>query len=369
MLVRGGVEDDLGTVARERRLDALVVADVAHDRVHRVRGALRDDLVVDEVQAVLGVVEQHELGGPELRHLAHEFGADRAAGAGDEDALAAQERADFLEVELHGLAPEQVLDADVAHLRERRTRAVAQVREPRQRLHAHAGLGAHARDLAQHAARDVGVRHDDHLDVLLAQHRGQVRDGAEHLEAFDQVAGQALVVVEEADGHERFLARDAPPHFLHEVDARVVRADHERRHRVATERTQHAFAHEAPREADATDEQQFRHPHERDHARRELAVRHEEQQHDERHRRQRRALEDLEQRHGARVAPEAVIEPREEEREQAQQREGGRDLEVAQPEAQRDLSLEPQVQRGEVRQVDDRRVHDRQHEEAWRFTE
>jgi len=65
------------------------------------------------------MVEQRELARRERGDLARQLGADRAAGAGDQDALVAEEVAHLVHVEHDRLAAEQVLDAHVAHLRER----------------------------------------------------------------------------------------------------------------------------------------------------------------------------------------------------------------------------------------------------------
>ena len=48
-----------------------------------------DQLAVDVEEAVLGLLDEEELGGGELADLPADLGADAAAGAGDDDGAAA----------------------------------------------------------------------------------------------------------------------------------------------------------------------------------------------------------------------------------------------------------------------------------------
>ena len=68
------------------------------------------------VQAGLVAVEQDELARAEAGDLAAQLGADRAAGAGDQDALAGDLLGDGGHVELDRAAAEQVGDVDVAQV-------------------------------------------------------------------------------------------------------------------------------------------------------------------------------------------------------------------------------------------------------------
>ena len=80
-------------------------------------------LALDREQVRLGVVDQHQRGRAEASDLAHELGADRAAGAGHQHAAAGHVRADLGQVEAHRLAAEQVLDLHVAQSRHQRVGA------------------------------------------------------------------------------------------------------------------------------------------------------------------------------------------------------------------------------------------------------
>ena len=71
---------------------------------------------MDLEDAVLAVAQQHELGRLVAEDLPAQLGADGAAGAGDQHALAAASARALGRVGLHRVAPEQVLDLDVAQL-------------------------------------------------------------------------------------------------------------------------------------------------------------------------------------------------------------------------------------------------------------
>ena len=82
MLVRGGVEHDLGAHGVEPGPQAVAVADVGE---HQLAAHVGPEPLGDVVEVGLVVVEQHQEGGVELGHLAGDLGADRAAGPRDED--------------------------------------------------------------------------------------------------------------------------------------------------------------------------------------------------------------------------------------------------------------------------------------------
>ena len=239
--------------------------------MHRQRRVLGDQLVVDVVEPVLRVVQQDQAGRAEARHLARQLGADRAARTRHEHALAVQELGHLGQVQVHGLAPQQVLDAHVAHLGERRA-AVLQVGKPGQRLHPDVRLDAEARDLAHHLRRQVRVRDDHDLDPLLLDHARQVGDAAEHLHALDQVAGEARIVVDEADRLQDLVARGPAAHLGDQVHARVPRAHDDRAPGPQRHRPQHALAREPPREAHTAHEHDLPQPDEHDEAAREEQV-------------------------------------------------------------------------------------------------
>jgi hypothetical protein len=122
VLVGGGVENDGGSVLGEDLAHALPLLAVGqHGAQHRwLHVALVEQLALDFEEVVLGVIEQHELtAAPPTHHasdLAAELSADRAAGARHQHDGALQIGADAVELHLHGLAAEHVLDLHLAHL-------------------------------------------------------------------------------------------------------------------------------------------------------------------------------------------------------------------------------------------------------------
>ena len=110
------MEDDGGPVLGEHLAHPLLFLAVGQHRDRGAHVAILLELAQDAEQVVLGVVDEHELARGHAGDLPAQLGADRAAGAGDQDHLAGQVGADALELHPHGLAPEDVLDADLAQL-------------------------------------------------------------------------------------------------------------------------------------------------------------------------------------------------------------------------------------------------------------
>ena len=105
-----------GRASAKAAASRVAVAHVGDDGAARQARKALADLEIDRVERELAVVEQRQLGRREGRHLAHQLAADRAAGAGDEDALAAHQPRHRVAVE-HRLRPaEQVLERDRAQL-------------------------------------------------------------------------------------------------------------------------------------------------------------------------------------------------------------------------------------------------------------
>ena len=151
--------------------------------------------------------------------------ADRAAGAGDEDALVLEVGADAVELHHHRVAAEHVLDLDLAQLAGELDAAAQELEDGRQGAHRDVALAA----LGDHlAAQHAGRRRDRDHDLVGAQ---AVEDGAdlvgrpEHLEALGAHAALARVVVEEADraGAEVRVELQLADHHL----AAGAGADHE----------------------------------------------------------------------------------------------------------------------------------------------
>ena len=112
VLESGGVEDEVRADGVQQGAQAVGVADVGDVGAAGKRRVGLGDLEVDLPEGVFAVVQQDELRGGEGRDLAAEFGADGAAGAGNEDAAAGDELGDGVAVERDLGAVEQVLDGD-----------------------------------------------------------------------------------------------------------------------------------------------------------------------------------------------------------------------------------------------------------------
>ena len=107
------MEDDTRPVLLEDLPHLRAVLDVTDDRGDGAETALVDELPLDLEQRRLRVVDEHELrGGREPGHLAAELRADGATGPGHHHDLVAQVIRDRVEVDLHGLTAENVLDLD-----------------------------------------------------------------------------------------------------------------------------------------------------------------------------------------------------------------------------------------------------------------
>ena len=265
------MEDDRRAVLGEHLAHPLALLAVGEhrDRVEHV--PVLDQLAADLEQVVLGVVEQDQLARAHARDLAAELGADRAAGAGHEHDPPGQVAADAVEVHPHRLAPEHVLDLDLAHLAQQPAAGLQQLEHGRHRAHRHAALPAGGDDARAHRARRRRDR-DQHLvglDVL--EHARQLLGRAEHREpAVDPRALLARVVVDEADravaqlGVAQDLAQQQP--------AAVAGADDDHRARVAAraEAAQRALVEHVDEEARAADEDEHQQPVEHDHARRDV---------------------------------------------------------------------------------------------------
>ena len=270
VLVRRRVEDDRRAVGLEDLAHALLLLAVREDDVEGgvVHVAVVLELALDREEVVLGVVEEDEPARRDARDLARELLADRAAGAGDEDDLAVEVRADAVELHPHGLAAEDVLDLDVAHLAHRGRAGLQQLEDRRQRAHRDAALAAGAHDVRAH---DAGRRRDRDRDLVgldLLEDPPELGRRAEDLDAVDAQARLERVVVDEADGLEAELgvAQD----LAQDEAAAVAGADDEHAARVGAgaEAAQRALVDRARDEARAADEREHEQEEQREHARR-----------------------------------------------------------------------------------------------------
>ena len=109
------MEHQLGPLAGKSRFEAARVAHVAEDRGARHVGTGLGEVAVDPVEVVLGIVDQRQARRRGGGDLARELRADRAARAGDADALSLHQGAQRRPVQ-HGLgASEEVFQADLPH--------------------------------------------------------------------------------------------------------------------------------------------------------------------------------------------------------------------------------------------------------------
>ena len=134
-------------------------------------------------ERVLGVVDQDDPLGAERRDLAAELRADRAAGAGDEHGLAGDVGGDRRDVELDGLAPEDVLDLDLAELAREVEVAGDQLVDARQRLHGDAGVAAGVDDPLARLAGADGIAMITSSGRLSTSSRGSSVGRAQHADA------------------------------------------------------------------------------------------------------------------------------------------------------------------------------------------
>ena len=131
---------------------------------------------------------------------------------------AGQVGADPLQLHVHRLAAEHVLDADLAHLAGERAARLQQLEDGRQRAHGDARAAALAHDPRARGAGRGGDGDDHFVGLGLVEDARQVAFGvAPHAHAVDAQPPLARVVVEEADRHEpqlavaQDLAHDHPP--------------------------------------------------------------------------------------------------------------------------------------------------------------
>ena len=203
VLVRGGVEDDVGAESVEHLEEHVAVADVDQ---HLLGLHVEDRRGVVEVGLV--AVEEHDAGRVEAGDLPSDLAADRT-GAGDEHRLAAEQAADCLEVGDDLLAPEQVFDAKVAHVAHR-GRGADDVPDTRQDLQRDTCLVRGRRDPFDQ--RPVGRRDREHdlLGVEALQGLAERVGAADDRHAEQRQTLLALVVVDHRDREETRRSGCAP---------------------------------------------------------------------------------------------------------------------------------------------------------------
>ena len=224
MLVGGGMEDDLRPVAAEDHVEQAHVLDLAEHRHGIGDLVFMEQFHLDGVEVFLAAVEQDQPGRGEADDLAAQFGADRAAGPGDEDRLAPQGVADSGLVEGHLLPAEQILVRDIADRRHRHP-AVYQLAEAGQHLVRQAGLLAQGDDPLHLGPGEGDDGDQQFVGPRLGGEFRQVVDPAEHRDAVDPQPGLGRIVIDEADHlvGQGGVVVDLPRRLL----GRVAGADHQ----------------------------------------------------------------------------------------------------------------------------------------------
>ena len=199
VLVGGGVEDDARLEALHHLEHPVRLLAVGEHRLDVGEVALLDHLAVDLEEVVLGVVEHHQQPRLDPGDLAAELGADRAAGAGDEDDAVAQVGADAVELAHDRVAAEHVLDPHLAQLLVELDAAAQQLEHGRQGADADLALAAGGDDPGAHGPGRRGDRDHDLVGLGLVEDLGDLLGRAEHLEPEHPHPPLARVVVDEAD--------------------------------------------------------------------------------------------------------------------------------------------------------------------------
>ena len=224
MLEGGGVEDDVGLGGGEDVVDAVGVADVGEDEFVGVEQGAAVDAELGGVQAGFVAVEQVDAAGVVAVDLAGEFGADGAAGAGDQDAFAFEEFADAGFVGVDGAAAEQVLFGHVGDIAEG-DGAVDDLAGAGDDPQVDAQLLGAAVQVQERGRIDSRDRDHERLGAGVLGDALQILAGAEDSEAVHVEVAFAGIVVEEANGSEVRVGR--ADHLLEELFAGIACSEDE----------------------------------------------------------------------------------------------------------------------------------------------
>ena len=150
----------------EDSIHARGVGDVGKQRLDLHVEGYGAQLPIDVEERVLVVVDKQQRMGHEPHELPAELAADATASAGDQHYSAAHQVIDLRDVKLHRIAPQQVIDVDLADAAPRDAGA-NHIRQRWDRFDLHAERAASAQYLTHAPARRG--RHGQHnqLDLLL----------------------------------------------------------------------------------------------------------------------------------------------------------------------------------------------------------
>src|SRR5439155_2473657 len=114
VLVRRSVEDHIGADFRDEPEQLRPLADIHDDRDDVRRIYVGPQTVQRLEDAVLAPPEEDQPAWPEGKRLARELAPDRAAGASDENAVAAERIRDRAEIDPNWRPAEEILDLDLS---------------------------------------------------------------------------------------------------------------------------------------------------------------------------------------------------------------------------------------------------------------
>ncbi len=205
------MEDDRRPVALEDLPHARGTLDVREHWDRRGEVAVVQELPLDLEERRLAMVDEDQPPRGDTGDLPAELRADRPAGSGDEDDLVGQIRRDGAEVDLDGLAAQDVLHLNRANLRGEVEIAGDQLVQSGQRLDRDAHLAC---DLDDPLALFAGRRRkgdQELVRLVVPQDVRQIGRRPEHPHALEAHVLLARIVVDEAD--RRVPERGGPPHL------------------------------------------------------------------------------------------------------------------------------------------------------------
>ena len=156
------------------------------------------ELKLQRVGVVFVNVEDDQLLRLLLRRLTAELAADAAAAARDEHGLAGDVAGDLVEIDLHDVAAEQILDVHLAQALDAHL-AIGDLIQARKRAQTAGRLLAQIHDLRALLARGRGNREHDLLDAVFLHHLLELCRRADDAHAAQIAAGLGGIVVKNAD--------------------------------------------------------------------------------------------------------------------------------------------------------------------------